>query len=460
MESSNNPLSGLWQPAFQLKNLHYGPSCVQNHLLSVLPSQTTSHVFIITTNSIASKTPLLQRLQHLLGTQYAGTFSHISQHAPVAEVDAATEKVMTIAGVSGNTNSTNGDAAPPQNQQLTDTINSTVLLSIGGGSPIDAAKSISHRMHERTGHFLPHITIPTTLSAAECTLGGGYTKSDGTKVGFMNPQMGVTAIFYDPDFARFTPPRLFLSTGIRALDHAVEALYQPYVTEVPWKALSLWAVETLFECLPKARETEMQDAEVLTRCMLAAWSLALTSYPKQTDGETSCITLSPVIALKARTSPSASSQIAKLLPAIESTSTFKTLFAKPQPLASNGETNKEPNSSKSIPLKGHSPSSPAIANGQHSSSTSSTSLTNGTTTATTHIKLDPNLAAALKVSTYISALVETMGLSGTLSERGVNTSEKDIIVERALNGGPSGHSGAPVDEGWKAEVEGLVGRLF
>ena len=128
-------------------------------------------------------------------------------------------------------------------------------------------------MHERTGHYLTHISIPTTLSAAECTLGGGYTKSDGTKIGFMNPQMGVRAIFYDPEFSQFTPKRLFLSTGIRALDHAVEALYQPYVAEVPWKGLSMWAVGTLFECLPVvAREEEgMKDQDMVTRCMLAAW---------------------------------------------------------------------------------------------------------------------------------------------------------------------------------------------
>jgi hypothetical protein len=49
-------------------------------------------------------------------------------------------------------------------------------------------------------------------SAAECTPGGGYTKEDG---GFMSAGMGISAIFYDPTFARYTPNKLWLATGIQ-----------------------------------------------------------------------------------------------------------------------------------------------------------------------------------------------------------------------------------------------------
>ena len=50
------------------------------------------------------------------------------------------------------------------------------VISIGGGSPIDSAKAISYRVKERTGKYLTHVAIPTTISAAECTSGAGYTK--------------------------------------------------------------------------------------------------------------------------------------------------------------------------------------------------------------------------------------------------------------------------------------------
>jgi alcohol dehydrogenase class IV len=229
-----------------MKHLYYGPSCVDNYLLSTLPSP-SSMVFIVTGNSIAAKTPLIQQLESLLGSHHAGTFSSIKQHGRVAEVDQALNAVA--------------------NEPTIDTI-----LSVGGGSPIDSSKTISFRIHQKTGKFLAHITIPTTLSAAECTAGGGYTGEDGVKIGFMAPEMGITAIFYDPAFAKYTPTKLWLATGMRAVDHAVETFYHPYATEMPWKALANWALITLFECLPKSKTSHPNDGEVITKLMLAAFA--------------------------------------------------------------------------------------------------------------------------------------------------------------------------------------------
>ena len=246
VEATSSPFSGLWQPQSHLKSLYYGPSCVRRYLLGVLPSP-SSRAFIITGHSIATKTPLIQELETYLGTHHAGTFSHIKQHGPVAEVDQATDEIASDPSI--------------------DTI-----ISIGGGSPIDAAKTISFRMNEKTGHYLTHLAIPTTLSAAECTAGGGYTKADGVKTGFMAPGMGISVIFYDPTYARYTPTQLWLATGMRAVDHAVETFYHPYASEMPWKALSMWALTILFECLPKAKLSHPNDEDVTTRLMLAAFA--------------------------------------------------------------------------------------------------------------------------------------------------------------------------------------------
>ncbi|KAL6716881.1 hypothetical protein ACLMJK_004793 [Lecanora helva] len=313
VEATTCPISGLYQPQTHLKNLFYGPSCVQNHLLDVLPAPGTSRAFIITTRSLATKTPLIATLETILSSagHHGGTFSTISQHGPVAEVDEATELVAKNADI--------------------DTI-----ISVGGGSPIDAAKTISYRMNERRGKFLCHITIPTTLSAAECTPGGGYTKSDGTKTGFMAPEMGVSAIFYDSTFARYTPRRLWVATGMRAVDHAVETMYHPYATEMPWKAMATWAFGTLVDGLPKVREDGSEEEDDLrTRLMLAAFAssgfrgrnfkggmglshslgYALGSPYTIPHGETSCLTLGEVVKLKAKSRKDAQ-QIARLLPSI------------------------------------------------------------------------------------------------------------------------------------------------
>jgi alcohol dehydrogenase class IV len=151
--TASEPLSGysgLWKPT-HLKALYYGPSSVEKHLQSSLPNP-DSKAFIVTGSSLANKTPLVKQVEKLLGSDHhAGTFSKIGQHAPVAELDEATAIVH-------------------ENNQI-DTI-----ISIGGGSPIDSAKAISHRVKEKVGRFLFHISIPTTISAAECTHMAGYTK--------------------------------------------------------------------------------------------------------------------------------------------------------------------------------------------------------------------------------------------------------------------------------------------
>ncbi|KAK1030783.1 hypothetical protein LTR33_017046, partial [Friedmanniomyces endolithicus] len=123
VESSQHPLSGLWKPT-HLQRLHYGPDSVKNNLLECLPSA-TSKAFIVTGSSLATKTSLIKSVEELLGSKHhAGTFSKIGQHAPIKQLDEATEKVL-------------------QDDNI-DTI-----ISIGGGSPIDSAKAISYRLNER-----------------------------------------------------------------------------------------------------------------------------------------------------------------------------------------------------------------------------------------------------------------------------------------------------------------------
>lgn len=123
-----------------------------------LPTE-SSRAFVLTGSSLANKTSLIKQVEEQLGSRHASTFSKIGQHAPVKELDEATELVLKDENI--------------------DTI-----ISVGGGSPIDSAKAISYRLNEKKkGKFLHHITIPTTLSAAECTLGAGYTNEEGMKTG-------------------------------------------------------------------------------------------------------------------------------------------------------------------------------------------------------------------------------------------------------------------------------------
>ncbi|MCJ1357390.1 MAG: hypothetical protein MMC33_007386 [Icmadophila ericetorum] len=305
-EATQNPLSGLWKPT-QLQQMYYGPESVQKHLLSCLPTK-SSKAFIITGSSLAKKTPLIKQVEELLGKDHhAGTFSDIKQHAPVAQLDQATDAVGK--------------------DEHIDT-----LISIGGGSPIDSAKAISFRLHEKTGKYLFQIAIPTTLSVAEVTSFAGYTDESGIKKMAGSAETAPQVIIYDAKFALETPQRLLLSTAIRALDHAVELMYHPTATEVPARVLCLSAIQGLFEYLPKLK-ADPKNEDYITRLQLASFSslypiglnikgglglshamgYALGSPYSIPHGITSCMTLAKVVKLKAQ-DPKNATQLARALP--------------------------------------------------------------------------------------------------------------------------------------------------
>lgn len=314
MDSSLHPLSGLYQP-HQLKGLYYGPEVVKNKLLSVLPTE-SSKAFIITGNSLATKTPLIKDLESWLSPKHhAGTFSNIKEHAPIAQLDEATKQVKA--------------------DETIDTI-----ISVGGGSPIDSAKAIAYRVNEVSKKWLLHITIPTTLSAAEGTSIAGYTQSDGVKTGISHPNVYPAYIFYDPKFGLHTPPSLFLSTGLRALDHAVETQYNPSTTWIPTRLVALSALHELFRLLPKYK-ADPTNEDLITGLFLAAYAslgmigknlkgglglshslgYALGSPYGIPHGITSCLTLGHVVKLKARQSSANAEEIARILPYIDEKST-------------------------------------------------------------------------------------------------------------------------------------------
>ncbi|KAJ6096374.1 hypothetical protein N7486_007120 [Penicillium sp. IBT 16267x] len=209
------------------------------------------------------------------------------------------------------------------------------IISVGGGSPMDSAKNITYVVHESTGRWLSHITIPTTLSAGECTPGAGFTRADGVKGILINPALYPDYIIYDPKFGLYTPPRLFLSTGIRALDHAVESQYHQSVAYVPSRIMALNAITDLFRLLPKY-EQNSKDEDTITALFLAAYAslgffgqnmggglglshrlgYALGSPYGIPHGITSCMTLGPVVKLQAPQDKRSAECIAAILPYI------------------------------------------------------------------------------------------------------------------------------------------------
>jgi maleylacetate reductase len=78
------------------------------------------------------------------------------------------------------------------------------------------------------GPHIPQIAIPTTLSAGELTTGGGATDERvKRKFSHGNPQAIPRTVIFDPAPTVHTPLWVWLSTGVRAIDHAVEGLCSP-----------------------------------------------------------------------------------------------------------------------------------------------------------------------------------------------------------------------------------------
>ena len=195
--------------------------------------------FVITGRSLDEKTDLIRRVEASLGDRHAGTFAGIGQHTPGGTVEQAAMRAETAAA--------------------------DLLIAVGGGSVIDGTKAVARQLD-----YPAQVAIPTTLSGAEWAHRAGVTdESAGRKRGFVDPNTVPSVVILDPEATIFTPETLWLSTGIRALDHAVEGfLYggDHPITDV----IGLEGARRLMEYLPKSKR-DPEDLAVRLELQLAAW---------------------------------------------------------------------------------------------------------------------------------------------------------------------------------------------
>lgn len=120
------------------------------------------------------------------------------------------------------------------------------------------------------------MSVTTTLSAGEFNPAGGAT-NDATrhKQSFRSPPPagggsagGVSVVVMDPALARTTPARVWLSTGLRALDHCVETVCSSNPSAAG-TAHSLRGARLLVPGLLRAR-AEPGDGAARLRCQLGA----------------------------------------------------------------------------------------------------------------------------------------------------------------------------------------------
>ncbi len=225
--------------------IHWGPGSLAQ-LAPELKRLQANRVALVTTRSLVAEEKLLARVRGAIGEAEAPATEVISQHAPMTEIEAAVEHTTAV-GIDG-------------------------LVSFGGGSAIDAAKMIAVKLADRHGlayRGLPHVAIPTTLSVAELAGSAGYTDDAGDKAGMRDVRLLLDTVIYDAQLTLATPMSLWLSTGIRALDHAVEGFLAD--GEHPFSdTMALESIRRLFDSLPRVKATP-SDVDVRTENQLAAW---------------------------------------------------------------------------------------------------------------------------------------------------------------------------------------------
>jgi maleylacetate reductase len=226
-------------------------------------------VFLMVSGTLNRTTDEIAKVRQALGNRCAGTFDRMPPHTPRrAVIDAAA-------------------AAREAGADL--------IATIGGGSVTDGAKAVQLclandiRSPAALDDYRPvkgpdgtvgpppckppivrQITVPTTLSAGEFSAISGVTdERRRVKELFRHPQIIPRVVMLDPAITVHTPEWLWLSTGIRAVDHCVEGICS--VEANPFAdAQALHGLALLTRGLPRVK-ADPTDLEARLDCQMGSW---------------------------------------------------------------------------------------------------------------------------------------------------------------------------------------------
>ena len=269
-------LTGMVEWTAQERVIHGKP--VAEAVPAEIERTGAKRVLLLTTRSLA-ESRLLREVASSLGDRCVGRFSEIHAHSP---------REAVIAGAA-----------------LAREVEADHLLAVGGGSVIDATKTMllalwrdvkdvdalsalaakrgSPSLKVQDADRMRMTAVPTTLSAAEFTAMAGITDVQRkVKLSFSHRRMAPLAVILDPAATLETPMELMLSTGMRAMDHAVErwCSIKPHPLG---DGLSLQAMEMLAAHLP-AIKARPDDLEPRLQCQIAAWLTQIMSSALSPNG--------------------------------------------------------------------------------------------------------------------------------------------------------------------------------
>lgn len=164
--------------------------------------------------------PLLERVRLALGDRFAGVYSRVDAHSPIASVEEAARKLKEM----------KADA----------------VIAVGGGSVIVTARAASILAAENrpvrelctvtdaAGNLqspklnapkLPQLIIPTTPTTAIVKAGSAvFDPVEGQRLALFDPKTRAQCVFVDPEMVLSAPPTLVAAASINTLSMAIEGL--------------------------------------------------------------------------------------------------------------------------------------------------------------------------------------------------------------------------------------------
>src|SRR6202045_4179750 len=223
-----------------------------------------SRAFLMVSGTLNRNTGEIEKIRSALGSRCAATFDAMPPHPPREAVIAAT----------GQARAANAD----------------LIVTVGGGSVTDGAKAVQlclandvrtvediERIRVHKGVAPPmnapsvrQISVPTTIAGGEFSAIAGVTNARTKVKEMLRHELAIPrAAILDPAISVHTPEWLWLSTGIRAVDHCVEGLCSrvshPYADAQALKGLSMLA-----HALPRVKANP-GDLDARMDCQIGTW---------------------------------------------------------------------------------------------------------------------------------------------------------------------------------------------
>ena len=223
-----------------------------------------ARAFLMVSGTLNRQTGEIEKIRKALGSRCAATFDAMPPHTPREAVIAAAEQAQAAGA--------------------------DLIVTVGGGSITDGAKAVQlclannvrtvediERIRVHKGVAPPmnaptvrQISVPTTIAGGEFSAIAGVTNAR-TKVKEMlrHELVMPRAAILDPAITVHTPEWLFLSTGIRAVDHCVEGICSreahPYADAQAVRGLSMLA-----HGLPRVKANP-GDLDARMDCQIGTW---------------------------------------------------------------------------------------------------------------------------------------------------------------------------------------------